>query len=107
MVRDQEASPNLLLLLLLFPIVIVMSYKTTVVSAPGKVLIAGGYLVLDPAYPGLVIATDSRFYTVIQDSVPDSSSSSSIIVESPQFIGAKWYYKVNQKDGSWTIQQTK
>jgi phosphomevalonate kinase len=39
-----------------------MAPRLTVVSAPGKVLVAGGYLVLDPAYSGLVIATSSRFY---------------------------------------------
>jgi phosphomevalonate kinase len=43
------------------------SPRTTVVSAPGKVLVAGGYLVLEPQYRGLVIATSSRFYCVVQD----------------------------------------
>lgn len=41
---------------------------TTVVSAPGKVLVAGGYLVLDPTYSGVVVSTSSRFYTVVKDS---------------------------------------
>lgn len=41
--------------------------KTTCISAPGKVLVAGGYLVLDQAYEGLVLATSSRFYTVVRD----------------------------------------
>jgi hypothetical protein len=45
-----------------------------VVSAPGKVLIAGGYLVLDPAYPGLVISTTSKFYTVIRPLKPESTA---------------------------------
>ena len=40
-----------------------MPTRETTVSAPGKVLIAGGYLVLDPAYTGLVLATNARFYT--------------------------------------------
>ncbi|KAH9047887.1 Phosphomevalonate kinase [Lactarius hengduanensis] len=39
--------------------------SSLVVSAPGKVLLAGGYLVLDPAYSGVVVSTSSRFYTVI------------------------------------------
>lgn len=47
------------------------SPRTTVVSAPGKVLVAGGYLVLEPQYRGLVIATSSRFYCVVRD---DSSA---------------------------------
>jgi len=89
------------------------SSKTTVVSAPGKVLIAGGYLVLDPAYPGLVIATDSRFYTFITDE-EDSNQvpQSTILVESPQFIGARWHYKVRKIDSrqektDWFVEQTR
>lgn len=38
------------------------SDEQTVVSAPGKVLLAGGYLVLDRLYTGLVVATSSRFF---------------------------------------------
>ncbi|CAO3681682.1 unnamed protein product [Umbelopsis vinacea] len=43
---------------------------TTVVSAPGKVLVTGGYLVLDPAYHGLVIGTNARFYTIAHGNTP-------------------------------------
>lgn len=35
------------------------------VSAPGKVLITGGYLVLDPKHAGLVLASSARFYAHI------------------------------------------
>jgi len=38
---------------------------TITVSAPGKALIAGGYLVLESPNPGLVIATDSCFHVTI------------------------------------------
>jgi len=77
-----------------------------VVSAPGKVLIAGGYLVLDPAYPGLVISTTSKFYTVIRPLKPGSAASTAtaaaaapgppplVRVRSPQFINAEWRYSV-------------
>ncbi|KAG2146490.1 ribosomal protein S5 domain 2-type protein [Suillus bovinus] len=65
---------------------------TTIVSAPGKVLAAGGYLVLDQQYPGVVISTSSRFYTVIQ---PSSGSANQIVVRSPQFHQAEWRYTVN------------
>ena len=41
------------------------SHDYTVVSAPGKVLVAGGYLVLDRDYSGLVVSTSSRFYCAI------------------------------------------
>ncbi|KDQ21739.1 hypothetical protein BOTBODRAFT_168955 [Botryobasidium botryosum FD-172 SS1] len=64
----------------------------TIVSAPGKVLIAGGYLVLDPVYSGLVISTSSRFYTVIESL---GNSPFKVQVQSPQFLDAIWNYEVN------------
>ncbi|KAF9222526.1 Phosphomevalonate kinase [Gyrodon lividus] len=65
-----------------------------VVSAPGKVLIAGGYLVLDQKFTGLVVSASSRFYAVIQDrQEPDQANQ--ILVRSPQFIGAEWRYFVS------------
>ncbi|KAI6046084.1 ribosomal protein S5 domain 2-type protein [Pisolithus marmoratus] len=64
-----------------------------VVSAPGKALLAGGYLVLDPAYSGLVISVSSRFYTVIRGGAP-SVGPNEICVRSPQFIDATWKYTV-------------
>ena len=76
----------------------------TVVSAPGKVLLAGGYLVLDPAYSGVVVSTSSRFYTVIDARAPSSSESAfdpdasspiQIRVRSPQFEHASWLYAVH------------
>jgi len=72
-----------------------------VVSAPGKVLIAGGYLVLDPAYPGLVISTTSKFYTIIRPLKPGSTVSAAaaapllVRVRSPQFLNAEWRYGVH------------
>jgi phosphomevalonate kinase len=65
--------------------------STTIVSAPGKVLAAGGYLVLDQQYSGVVISTSSRFYTVIQTA---SCSANQIVVRSPQFNQAEWKYSV-------------
>lgn len=62
----------------------------TTVSAPGKVLLAGGYLVLDPAYTGLVLATDARFYTSIAALPPTGAVR--IRVRSPQFRHAVWEY---------------
>jgi phosphomevalonate kinase len=63
----------------------------SVVSAPGKVLVTGGYLVLDPSYHGLVIGTNARFYTVIQ-SRQDEAERGTIVVESPQFENSTWKY---------------
>lgn len=62
----------------------------TVVSSPGKALIAGGYLVLDPAYSGTVISVSSRFYTVIRDDA--SVGPNTLRVRSPQFKGATWKF---------------
>lgn len=71
--------------------------SSTVVSSPGKVLVVGGYLVLDPAYSGTTISTSSRFYTVIQnDAVTDPNT---IRVRSPQFKNATWNYIVKTDAG--------
>eukprot|EP00808_Paulinella_micropora_P026190 g1498.t1 len=41
----------------------VVSTPVSIASAGGKVLITGGYLILEPAYSGLVIAVTARFYS--------------------------------------------
>src|SRR5438552_3099366 len=66
----------------------------TTVSAPGKVLLAGGYLVLDPVCKGLVFALSARIH-VIASSLPGSGL---ITVSSPQFANATWEYKVELSD---------
>lgn len=38
----------------------------TALSAPGKVLLTGGYLVLDREYTGTVFALDARIHAVVQ-----------------------------------------
>lgn len=78
-----------------FAIVPFFSYmaSTTVVSSPGKVLVSGGYLVLDPKYSGTVVSTSSRFYTVIQTDA--SRGANNIRVRSPQFLSATWEYSVS------------
>jgi phosphomevalonate kinase len=68
--------------------------EATVVSAPGKVLLAGGYLVLENAYPGTVVSTSSRFYSAI---IP-SDKPYNVFVRSPQFINAEWEYSVHIDD---------
>ncbi|CAL0305441.1 unnamed protein product [Lupinus luteus] len=37
-----------------------------VASAPGKVLMTGGYLILERPNPGLVLSTNARFYAIIK-----------------------------------------
>lgn len=62
----------------------------TTVSAPGKVLLAGGYLVLDPKYTGLVFGLSARIHVVVEDVQEEEAV---IVVESPQFKDAVWKYE--------------
>lgn len=73
-----------------------MSTKThpdVAISAPGKVLLAGGYLVLDRAYTGLVFGLDARINVVASQIHPSTDVHlSEIVVDSPQFRAAQWRY---------------
>lgn len=76
--------------------------KTTLVSAPGKVLLAGGFLVLDPQYFGIVISTSARFYTLIRPSSSSSDSESiTIKVQAAQFPSSDsiWTYALSFAQG--------
>ncbi len=66
--------------------------RIVTVSAPGKVLIAGGYLVLEKPNAGVTIAATSRFYTSIklipalEENKPKNDGTSiTVVVTSPQF----------------------
>ncbi|KAL1408266.1 phosphomevalonate kinase [Vanrija albida] len=76
----------------------------TIVSAPGKVLLAGGYLVLDRAYTGLVVGTSSRFFCSVVDSpaAPGSFYAARISVRAGQFPSdaSTWTYDVLVPAGS-------
>ncbi|WBW71035.1 phosphomevalonate kinase Erg8 [Schizosaccharomyces osmophilus] len=61
-------------------------------SAPGKVLLAGGYIVLDPQYSGLVVGLDAKGYAT---TTTLSSRQGLLHVKSPQFIDAEWLYRVD------------
>lgn len=68
--------------------------STVSVSAPGKVLLAGGYLVLDRDHTGLVFGLDARIHVCVQDLLPgEDDGPLRIIVQSPQFQGAVWHYE--------------
>ena len=69
------------------------SGQPTVVSASGKVLLAGGYLILERKYSGMVIGTSARFYTVIYSG--KNKEFGKFSVYSPQFDDGKWDYRVN------------
>ncbi|KAI9027180.1 phosphomevalonate kinase [Phycomyces nitens] len=70
-----------------------MTLSHTIASAPGKVLLTGGYLVLEQQFQGLVVGTSARFYTIITP-----SDEPGIQVRSPQFEGGNWKYTVGQSD---------
>lgn len=79
--------------------------SSTVVSAPGKVLLAGGYLVLDPTYSGVVVSTSSRFYTVVTQEHDRGNAPIQIRVRSPQFVNASWTYRVHLGDSNIHLEQ--
>ena len=66
---------------------------TRIVSAPGKVLLAGGYIVLDPNYTGLVFGLSARIHVVAQAVNPHPEGSNRILVDSPQFDLDAWWYE--------------
>ena len=75
-------------------------------SAPGKVLLAGGYLVLDRAYTGLVFGLDARIHVIIQDIATSKGVTlNQIVVTSPQFQDAVWEYgyRFTEKDGGMQV----
>lgn len=82
---------------------------TTIVSAPGKVLMAGGYLVLDRQYSGLVVATSSRFYCAVKTDTRSEASvdSATITVRAGQFPkdNSTWSYRVSRVEGELRIEQ--
>lgn len=72
----QTSSPEPLYTIQQFAYPKMTERRTTVVSSPGKVLIAGGYLVLDTNYSGLVIGTSSRFYSCVSSRLTSTSGTS-------------------------------
>lgn len=72
-----------------------MSPSTVVVSAPGKVLFAGGFLVLDRQHTGLVFGLNARIHVIARpwDGPLQELNGRTILVESPQFLAARWLYE--------------
>lgn len=84
--------------------------SNVVVSAPGKVLLAGGYLVLDRNYTGLVFGLDARIHVHVQKLHTTSGLTlSEIIVRSPQFRDAEWRYgyRLTEDNGGMPVTQLK
>jgi phosphomevalonate kinase len=69
------------------------SNPTVAVSAPGKVLLAGGYLVLDRAHTGLVFGLSARISVISGEIHTEPGVQlNEVIVDSPQFVNAQWRY---------------
>lgn len=66
------------------------------ISSPGKVLVAGGYLVVDRGYTGLAFALSARIHVHVQPL--SDRTRSQIVVKSPQFDSAEWIYDYNAGD---------
>lgn len=60
-------------------------------SAPGKALLVGGYLVLDPQYQSYVVALSSRMHSVVEYKPSDQYK---IKVVSAQFDNDTWEYHI-------------
>ncbi|KAL8884061.1 MAG: hypothetical protein Q9215_007808 [Flavoplaca cf. flavocitrina] len=74
-----------------------MTRRPVAVSAPGKVLVAGGYLVLDRSHTGLVFGLDARIHVLVQKLPPSTGVVlSEIVVRSPQFRDAEWRYEYRE-----------
>ncbi|KAH7249018.1 ribosomal protein S5 domain 2-type protein [Fusarium redolens] len=68
-------------------------HPTIAVSAPGKVFLAGGYLVLDQEYTAFVFGLDARINIIAGDIHTTAGVQlTEIVVDSPQFLEAQWRY---------------
>ncbi|KAH6996184.1 ribosomal protein S5 domain 2-type protein [Ilyonectria sp. MPI-CAGE-AT-0026] len=66
---------------------------TIAVSAPGKVLLAGGYLVLDRQHTGFVFGLNARINVIAGEiHTTPGVQLTEIVVDSPQFLDAQWRY---------------
>ncbi|KAK6953860.1 hypothetical protein Daesc_003822 [Daldinia eschscholtzii] len=81
--------------------------NTTAISAPGKVLLAGGFLVLDRQHTGLVFGLSARINVIAQEiKTSKGVQLSEIVVESPQFLEAQWRYGYHLAPGDGGIKLT-
>ncbi|KAF4496782.1 Phosphomevalonate kinase [Fusarium agapanthi] len=70
-----------------------LHHPTIAVSAPGKVFLAGGYLVLDQEYTAFVFGLDARINIIAGDiHTTVGVQLTEIVVDSPQFLEAQWRY---------------
>lgn len=83
-----------------------MSHPAVAVSAPGKVLFAGGFLVLDRQHTGVVFGLDARIHVHVgiwtdvdvsrKTSTATDAGEALVLVQSPQFLDARWLYQISK-----------
>ncbi len=82
------------------------------VSAPGKVLFTGGFLVLDRQHTGLVLGLNARIHVHVAAWETSSTNQKGrflgrgILVQSPQFKDARWLYEEHRSGDHATISVT-
>ncbi|KAM0506239.1 hypothetical protein ACHAP8_001273 [Fusarium lateritium] len=70
-----------------------LKHPAIAVSAPGKVFLAGGYLVLDQEYTAFVFGLNARINIIAGDIHTTAGVQlTEIVVDSPQFLDAQWRY---------------
>ncbi|KAG4302345.1 hypothetical protein PCANB_001453 [Pneumocystis canis] len=67
--------------------------KRTLVSAPGKVLLAGGYLILEPENEGFVLTLSARMICIVE-SRKEIGEKPTIQVRCPQFKQPDYFFQV-------------
>ena len=80
---------------------------TVAVSAPGKVLLAGGFLVLDRKHRGLVFGLDARIHVCIDAELTENGipqGHQKVVVRSPQFERAEWVYDIGKREGGRSVE---
>lgn len=74
-------------------------------SAPGKALLVGGHLVLDPNYRSYVVALSARMHAVVRVSNFKKKGYFEVEVSSSQFNNDHWSYLLNAREGYKPIEQ--
>ncbi|CCK72287.1 phosphomevalonate kinase KNAG_0J02060 [Huiozyma naganishii CBS 8797] len=68
-------------------------------SAPGKALIAGGYLVLNAEYKSFVVALSARMHAMVSCQQRPDIEGVYVKVTSTQFNDDEWNYRLKKKNG--------
>lgn len=72
--------------------------ETRAFSAPGKALLVGGYLVLDPKYKSYVVALSARMHSVVSV-LASNNDHTTVTVTSSQFNNDSWSFTVGENNG--------